>query len=470
VKIIILGAGRVGVSVAENLVSERNDITLIDTDPHTAITIQDKLDLRVVIGNGTHVPVLEEAGARDADMLISAAARDETNLVACQIAAKIFNIPTRIARVRAPEFLDHPEITGPEGFCVDYLICPEQTVTDTIFKLVEFPEALQVLEFAHGRVSLIAVRAYADGPLVEHPIRDLRAQHPNVDLRIVALFREGRAIRPTGNTHIRANDEVFILAASEHIRTALSDLRRMDKPVKRIMLAGGGNIGLRLARAMGSRYEVKIVEPNRARCEYLASQLPRSTLVLHGDATDEDLLTDENVADMDLFMAVTSDDEDNIMSSMLAKRMGAKRVVALINRKDYAELMQGSRIDIAIVPSQTTIGQLLAHVRGGDVQAVHSLRRGAAEAMEVIAHGDAKSSKVVGRRIDQLDLPAGATIGAIVRDKLDDQGLPVQGPGQVIMAHHDTVIQSGDHVIVFTDAKRHIPKIEKLFSVGVGFF
>lgn len=469
-KIIILGAGRVGTSLAENLVSERNDITVVDNDPAVLAALQDKLDLRTVVGNGTHVPVLREAGADDADMLISAAARDETNLVTCMIAAKVFNIPTRIARIRAPEFLENPEITGPNGFCVDHLICPEQTVTDTILKLVEFPEALQVREFAQGRVSLVAVRAYAGGPMLEHPIRDLRQLHPNVDLRVVALFREGRAIQPTGETQIRANDEVFLLAASENIRTALSDLRAKEKPVKRIMIAGGGNIGLRLARALGKGYEVKLVEPNRARCDYLASQVGRSSLVLHGDATDEDLMEEENVSEMDLFIAVTSDDEDNIMSSMLAKRMGARRVIALINRRDYADLMQGSRIDIAIVPSQTTIGELLTHVRGGDFVAVQSLRRGAAEALEAVAHGDSRSSKVVGKRIEQIDLPRGTMIGAIVRDKRGIDGQVIPGQGQVIIAHHDTVIQSEDHVIVFVNNKRTLPKIEKLFQVGLGFF
>jgi trk system potassium uptake protein TrkA len=462
VKIIILGAGRVGESVAESLVSEQNDITVVDTDAAQLATLQDRLDLRTVPGNGTHPAVLEQAGAADADMLIATAARDETNLVACQIAARLFNVPTRIARVRAPDFQDHPEITGDGGFYVDHLICPEQTVCDYVFKLIEFPEALQVLEFAEGRASLIAVRAYAGGPLVEQPIRALRAKHPNVDVRVVAIFRGDHAIRPDGDTRIEAGDEVFLLAASEHIRTALSDLRRMDRPVRRIMLAGGGNIGLRLARALGSDYQVKVVESNARRCEYLATQLPSSTLVLHGDSTDEDLLAGEGVGDMDLFVALTNDDENNIMSCMMAKRMGARRVIALINRRAYAELMQGSRIDVALVPAQTTIGQLLAHVRRGDVVAVHSLRRGAAEALEAIAHGDAKSSKVVGRRIEEIDLPPGATIGAIVRT--------TGGRSEVIMAHHDTQIRAEDHVIVFVTNKRTIPKVEKLFQVGVGFF
>jgi trk system potassium uptake protein TrkA len=463
VRIIILGAGRVGASVAESLVSEQNDITVVDTDITQLRELQDRLDLRTVPGNGTHPSVLERAGAADADMLIATAARDETNLVACQLAARLFNVPTRIARIRAPDFQDHPEITGEGGFHVDHLICPEQTVCDSVLKLIEFPEALQVLEFAGGRASLIVVRAYAGGPLVRHPLRDLRAAHPNVDVRVVAIFRGDSTIAPDGDTLIEPGDEVFLLSASEHIRTALADLRAMDKPVARIMIAGGGNIGLRLARGLGSRYQVKILESNALRCEYLASQLPASTLVLHGDSTDEDLLGEESVGDMDLFIALTNDDENNIMSCMLAKRMGARRVIALINRRAYAELMQGSRIDIAIVPAQTTIGDLLAHVRRGDVVAVHSLRRGAAEALEAIAHGDAKSSRVVGRRIDEIDLPRGATIGAIVR-------AGPEGASEVIMAHHDTVIRPEDHVIVFVTNRRTIPKVEKLFQVSARFF
>jgi trk system potassium uptake protein TrkA len=463
VRIIILGAGRVGASVAESLVSEQNDITIVDTDVTQLRELQDRLDLRTVPGNGTHPSVLERAGAADADMLIATAARDETNLVACQLAARLFNVPTRIARIRAPDFQDHPEITGEGGFHVDHLICPEQTVCDSVLKLIEFPEALQVLEFADGRASLIVVRAYAGGPLVRHPLRDLRAAHPSVDVRVVAIFRGDSTIVPDGDTLIEPGDEVFLLSASEHIRTALADLRAMDKPVARIMIAGGGNIGLRLARALGSRYQVKILESNALRCEYLASQLPTSTLVLHGDSTDEDLLGEESVGDMDLFIALTNDDENNIMSCMLAKRMGARRVIALINRRAYAELMQGSRIDIAIVPAQTTIGELLAHVRRGDVVAVHSLRRGAAEALEAIAHGDAKSSRVVGRRIDEIDLPRGATIGAIVR-------AGPEGSSEVIMAHHDTVVRSEDHVIVFVSNRRMIPRVEKLFQVSARFF
>jgi len=470
VKIIILGAGRVGSSVAESLVSEANDITVIDTDPLRVADLQERYDLRGLVGNASLPTVQREAGALDADLLIAVTSTDETNLVACKIAADLFNVPTRIARVRNVELQEHPELTGESGFRVTHIIWPEQSVTDYLLKLIEFPEALQVLEFADGRACLFAVRAFAGGPLVSHPIADLRKHIPNIDTRIVAIFRNDRSVPCEGETMVQPGDEVFFLAATEHIRTVMSELRRMDRPVKRVMLAGGGNIGLRLARALdtgegidwGERFNVKLIEANKRRCEYLASQLSSNVLVLNGDATDEDLLADEGVNDIDLFAALTNDDENNIMSALLAKRFGARRTIALINRKSYGDLMQGGQIDIAISPSHATLSNLLKHVRRGDVVAAHSLRRGAAEALEVIAHGDAKSSRVIGHKIEEIELPKGATIGAIVRGQGDE--------AKVLIAHHDVVIEPEDHLILFVARKRMIPRIEKLFQVGVGFF
>ena len=469
-KIIILGAGRVGSSVAESLVSEANDITVIDTDAQRVADLQERYDLRGLVGNVTLPSILREAGADDADLLIAVTSTDETNLVACKIAADLFNVPTRIARVRNVELQEHPELTGEQGFRVSHIIWPEQSVTDYLLKLIEFPEALQVLEFADGRASLLAVRAFAGGPLVSHPIADLRKHIPNIDTRIVAIFRNDRSVNCEADTMVQPGDEVFFLAATEHIRTVMGELRRMDKPVKRVMLAGGGNIGLRLARALdtgegidwGDRFNVKIIEANKRRCEYLASQLSSNVLVLNGDGTDEDLLADEGVNDVDLFAALTNDDENNIMSALLAKRFGARRTIALINRKSYGDLMQGGQIDIAISPSHATLSNLLRHVRRGDVVAAHSLRRGAAEALEIIAHGDAKSSRVIGRKIEDIELPKGATIGAVVRGQGEQ--------ARVLIAHHDVVIEPEDHLIVFVARKRMIPRIEKLFQVGVGFF
>lgn len=455
-KIVILGAGQVGSSVAESLVSEQNDITVVDIEPQRLRALQDRLDLRTVVGSAAHPSVLVEAGIEDADLLVAVTQSDETNLVACRIAARMFNVPRRIARIRATDYLANERVLGEEGFDVDLAICPEQVLTDYIVKLVEFPEALQVLDFADRRVSLVAVRAFGGGPLVGHPLREMRKHLPNIDTRIVAIFRGDGSIAPDGDTVIEAGDEVFCLAASGHIREVMRELRRMDRPVKRVMIAGGGNIGLRLASALEKQYSVRVIEHNKRRCELLAARLG-GALVLNGDTTDEELLQDEAIADMDLFVAVTNDDENNIMSSLLAKRMGARRVVALINRRSYVDLLQSGQIDIAISPAQATIGTLLAHVRRGDVVSVHSLRRGAAEALEAVVHGDRESCKVTDRRVEEIDLPPGTSIGAVVRGN------------EVIMAHHDTVIRAEDHVIVFVTDKKILPRVEKLFQVSAGF-
>ena len=471
-KIVILGAGQVGSSVAENLVSEANDITVVDTNQERLKKLQDRFDLRTVTGNAAHPAVLEQAGARDADMLLAVTQSDEINMVACKLSATMFNIPTKIARIRSADYLSHPEIFAPDNFAVDLAICPEQVITDYIAKLLEFPEALQVLEFAGGKVSLVAVRAFHGGPLVGHELQYLRQLMPQTETRVAAIFRHDSPIIPEGKTVVEAGDEVFFIAATENIRGVMRELRRRDKPVKRVMIGGGGNIGRRLAKQIETRYDVKIIEFSKAAAERLAGELNR-TLVLTGDVTDEELLETENIGDMDVYCALTNDDENNIMSSLLARRMGARKVVALINRGSYVNLVQAGQIDIAISPAQATIGTLLAHVRRGDCVAVHSLRRGAAEALELVAHGDARSSRVVGKTVEQIDLPKGATIAAIVRRRprpgTDANRAPVFDE-EVIMAHHDTVIEPDDHVIVFVINKRMVPRVEKLFQVDIGFF
>ncbi|PKO93649.1 MAG: Trk system potassium transporter TrkA [Betaproteobacteria bacterium HGW-Betaproteobacteria-10] len=475
-KVIILGAGQVGASVAEGLVSEENDITVVDFDPARLAQLQDRLDLRTVLGDAATPSVLRDAGAEDADMIIAVTQSDQSNLVACKLAHSVFNVPTRIARLRSRDFLEDPALLSADNFAVDFALCPEQVITDYIRRLVEFPRALQVLDFARGRVSLVAVRAYEGGLLVGQPIKQMR-EHlpPEMDARIAAIFRRDQAIFPSGDTVIETGDEVFLLAAAENIRAVLNQLRRMATPVQRIMIAGGGNIGMRVAKALEKRYEVKIIESRKERAELLAGALDNS-LILLGDATDEDLLEQENIAEMDLFLALTNDDEDNIMSGSLAKRLGCKRVVALVNRRAYAEMIEGGPIDISISPAQVSIGTLLAHVRQGDVAEVHSLRRGAAEALEIVAHGDAKTSKVIGKRIDQIDWPHGVTIAAMVRncDKAvvvgqTDEWTAITRYGEVVIAHHDTVIEAGDHVIVFCTRKKLVKKVEKLFQVGFHF-
>ncbi len=456
-KILILGAGQVGSTVAESLVSEANDITVVDLDGDKLRQLQDRFDLSTLTGNASHPSILEQAGIADADILLAVTQSDEVNMVACKLAASLYNTPTKIARIRATDYLEHPQIFSKDNFCVDFSICPEQILTDYVCKLIEFPEALQVLEFADGHVSLVAVRVYEGGPLVGNPISHMHMHMPQIDTRVAAIFRQDRPIIPEGDTVIMAGDEIFFIAATEHIRTVMKQLRRMDKPAKRVMIVGGGNIGRRLALALENDYQVKLIEYNKKACEKLAGELSK-TLVLHGDGTDENLLLSEHIGDVDVFCALTNDDENNIMAALLAKSGGAHKVISLINRSAYVGLVQGGKIDIALSPAHVTIGSLLAYVRQGDVAAVHSLRRGAAEALELVAHGDRQSSKVVGRLIGEIDLPKGATIGAIVRN------------GVVIMGHHDRLIEPDDHVIVFVINKQMIRKVEKLFQVGLGFF
>ncbi|NUT74183.1 Trk system potassium transporter TrkA [Pseudomonas sp. C1C7] len=457
-KIIILGAGQVGGSLAEHLASEANDITVVDTDGERLRDLGDRLDIRTIQGRGSIPSVLRQAGADDADMLVAVTNSDETNMVACQVAHTLFHTPTKIARVREAAYLTRAdELFDNEAIPVDVLISPEQVVTNYIKRLIQHPGALQVIDFAEGKAQLVAVRAYYGGPLVGQQLRQLREHMPNVETRVAAIFRRDRPILPQGDTVIEADDEVFFIAARANIRAVMSEMRRLDETYKRIVIAGGGQIGERLAEAIESRYQVKIIEMNPARCRHLSDHLD-STVVLQGSASDRDLLLEENIADADIFLALTNDDEANIMSSLLAKRLGAKKVMTIINNPAYVDLIQGGDIDIAISPQLATIGTLLAHVRRGDIVSVHSLRRGAAEAIEAIAHGDAKSSKVIGKAIENIGLPPGTTIGAIIRDE------------EVIIAHDDTVIQTGDHVILFLVDKKHIRDVEKLFHVGLSFF
>jgi len=457
-KIVILGAGQVGSTLAENLASERNDVTVVDTNPMALANLQERLDLRTVHGHASHPSVLRQAGADDADMIIAVTNSDETNMLACKIANTLFNTPTKIARVRAMDYLREEKLFGADALPVDMRISPEQLVTDLIQRLIEYPGALQVVEFADGRVRLVGVKAYYGGPLVSRQLKELPAHLPGVDARVAAIYRRGRPIIPEGDTIIEAEDEVFFVAARDHIPKIIAELRRLDKPVKRVMLAGGGNIGLRLARALeSSKIQVKIVEKIKERAQLLSEQLEHS-IVLTGDAANEALLREENIEDVDVFCAITNDDEANILSAMLAKRLGARKALCLINRVSYVDLVEGGSIDIAISPQSSTVSALLARVRRGDVVRVHSLRRGAAEAIEAIAHGDRHNSKVVGRRLEEIKLPQGTTIGAIGRGD------------EVIIAHHDTLIEAEDHVILFIVDKKRVKDVEKLFQVGLNFF
>lgn len=458
-KIIILGAGQVGGTLAENLVNESNDITVVDISIARLDELRKRLDLKTVQGMASYPHILKQAGIDDADMLVAVTNSDEINMLACQVAYTLFRTPTKIARVRASAYITRQGLFNNDAIPVDVLISPEQLVTNYLKRLIEHPGALQALDFANGLVQLVAVRAYYDGPLVGQELRNFREHMPNVDARVAAIFRQNRAIKPEGDTIIEADDEVFFISAKQNIQPMMGELRRLDQRYKRIIIAGGGNIGERLAEAIESRYQIKLIEKNPERCSQLTESLSRA-IVLNGSASDQELLIEENIENCDLFIALTNDDEANIMSSLLAKRLGARKVITLINNPAYVDLMvQEGNIDIAVSPQQATISSLLAHVRRGDIVNVHSLRRGAAEAIEVVARGDSKTSKVVGRSLDEINLPPGTTIGAIVRNN-----------EEVLIAHDNIVVESDDHIILFLSNKKYIRDLERLFQVGLTFF
>jgi len=453
-KILILGAGQVGSTAAHSLVREEaNEVTIVDHDPEVLRELQDRLDVRTVVGHAAYPEVLERAGAREVDMIIALTNSDEINMTACHVAYTLFRTPRRIARIRAVEYTSRQALFR-GGLAVDFIISPEALVTEHIEELIHFPGALQVLEFADGKVRLVAARAHEGGALIGHPVRELSEHIPNVECRVVAIYRGGQGIIPDGDTVVEEDDEVFFIAARKDIRAVLSEMRKLDDPIRRVVIAGGGNVGVRLAKALEDTNEVKLIERNYDRARAVSEKLDKA-IVLHGDAADEGLLLEENIDSADVFVSVTNSEESNILSAMLAKRLGAHKVMALINKPAYEELVSAGTIDIAIPPQQITLGTLLAHVRRGDVVKVHALRRGAAEAIEAVAHGDGRESRVVGRAIEDIQLPRGATISAVVRG--DD----------VLMAHHDTVIEKDDHVILFMSDRRQIDEVECLFEVGV---
>ncbi len=456
-KIIILGAGQVGRTAAYHLSREEaNDVTVVDTDEDILRDLQDRLDIRTVSGNAASPRILEAAGIAGTDILVALTNSDEVNMLACHIAWTLYRTPKKIARVRSAAFTEREALFGENAVAVDVWISPEQLVTEYVARLIRYPGALQVLDFADGRVRLVGVRALQGGPLVGQALRTLREHIPGADARVAAIYRAGRSIQPEGDTVIEDGDEVFFLAARKDIRLVMSELRKEEAPARRVVIAGGGNIGFRLASELEDKNQVKLIERDSKRARRVSELLNRTTVLL-GDAADEELLLEENIDSVDVFASLTNSEEANILSAMLAKRLGAHKVMALINKPSYAELIESGSIDIAISPQTVTIGSLLAHVRRGDVVRVHSLRRGAAEAIEVVIHGDTDSSKVIGRRVEDIALPQGTTLGAVVRGE------------DVIIAHHDTTIQADDHLILFLTDRRHIEAVEKLFQGSASF-
>ncbi len=450
-RILILGAGVTGASVAEALANEENDIVVVDFRDDLLEALKERFDIATVTGNAAHPSVLEQAGISTMDMVIAVTNRDETNMLACLIINALYSKPKTIARVRAIDYLKHPSLFSPTGIPVDIVISPEQIVMNSIRNLIEFPGVLQVTEFANGLVRLFSVKVVADGDLTGKKIKTLKERLVSGKTRVVAIFRHGKPLCVNGEATIETDDEVFFVAPRKEVRRVLEELGKLEAPIKRIIIAGGGHVGKRLALALEADHQVKIIEKDARRAKKIANDLDK-TIVLLGDCSDEKLLLDESIEHTDLFCAITDNDGVNIISASLAKSLGARKTICLLNHNSYIKLLSGTNIDVAILPNQETLGSILKHVRKGDVAQVSSLCGGTAEAIEAVAHHNGRDDSVVGKRVDSIKFPDGIVIGALIRD------------GEVIAIHHDTVFKEDDHVIMFAMNKKLIHYIEKSFQ------
>ena len=487
-KIIVLGAGQVGQSVARSLAAENNDLVVVDTDVAALKHLEEMAELQTVVGYASHPEVLREAGAEDADMIIAATESDETNIVAIQIAYSLYRTPSKIARLRSSEYVREHDLFKNENIPIDTIISPEQLITEHIERIIEHPGAIQVVDFAGGRVRLVGVRVQEGAPMQGWPLSQLSNLLGNIDTRVVAIYRgakesphdksvdtgfRGRnerrtAIRgkpkdipekpiiPDGKTVILEGDVIFFMGKRRDTSKVMAQFHHDEVRCQRVMIAGGGNIGLLLARNLETHYEVKLVEMDAERSQHLSSKL-KYTQVHNADAADLDMMKKEYIEAMDVYCALTNDDEANILSAMLAKKKGAGKVMSLINRPAYVDLIEDGMIDVAISPQQITIGALLTLTRQGDVVAVHSLRRGDAEALEGVAKGDIETSMLVGRSIGDILLPDSASIGVVVRGD------------KVMIAHHDLVVEEEDHLILLITDRSEIHAVETLFEVSFGF-
>lgn len=486
-KIIVLGAGQVGQSVARSLAAEQNDLVVVDTDVEALKHLEEIEELQTVVGYASYPEVLREAGAEDADMIIAATDSDETNIVAIQIAYSLYRTPIKIARVRSAEYVREKNLFHNENIPIDTIISPEQLITDHVERVIAHPGAIQVVDFADGKVRLVGVRVQEGAPMAGWPLSHLTKLLDNIDTRVVAMYREAKdrlgtsqgdvarnrygkrssdrhenpdahdkPIIPDGKTVVQVDDVIFFMGKRKDTAKVKAQFHHDEVPCRRVMIAGGGNIGLLLARKLEKRYDVKLIEMNADRARFLSSMLTE-TQVHHADAADLDLMRKEYIEAMDVYCALTNDDEANILSAMLARKQGARKVMSLINRPAYVDLIEDEMIDVAISPQQITIGALLTLTRQGDVVAVHSLRKGQAEALEGVAKGDLETSRLVGRAIADIRLPESASIGVVVRGD------------KVMIAHHDLMVEAEDHLIMLITDKRDIHAVEELFQVGFSF-
>ncbi len=459
-KIIILGAGQVGSGLVEYLVNENNEITLVDNKYERLQQIKNRFDIKVVQGCGTYPATLRSADADNADLIVAVTDSDEINMLACQLGYSLFKIPQKIARILNHDYLaDKDLLFADRAIPVDNIIAPENLVMLEIEKLIEYPGVTQIAEFATGKLCMAAAVAYYGGTLVGYPVGGLKKFLGSAVAKIVAVYRQGRLISVTDSTIIEADDEVYFIAAKGHVRLVISALQKLELPYRRIMIIGGDNIGKELALAVSGRYSVKLIETSQKRAKALADEFDKTSVEVYcSDPSDQNFLTEEHVDMMDLVISVTDSDETNVMSALLAKKLGAKKAIVMIQKYAYINLLSNNAIDIYISPGDATISALLTNIRRNGITSVKTLKHGLAEALEIKLAGDREHSSVIGRSIREIRLPAGITLCALARGD------------EVIVPDDRTVLQSGDTAVFFVSEKRNIRDLIKLTAPKATYF
>lgn len=457
-KVIVCGAGQVGFHISKQLAAEQHDVTVVDTSAELVRKISDNLDVRGIVGFASHPDVLEKAGARDADMMIAVTFIDEVNMIACQVGHSLFNIPTKIARVRTQSYLSPiwRDMFSRDHLPIDVIISPELEVARAVLRRLENPGAFDTVPFSNDKVRVVGVRLEEDCPVVHTPLRQLTDLFPDLEITVVGIMRDGKLWVPKSDEQMLVGDDVYFVSEPANIAHALSVFGHEEKEARRVIVIGGGNIGLSLSREIEKNYpsvKVKLIEADKQRAEFCADNLER-IVVLNGDGLDDDVLREANVRDTETLVALTDDDEVNVLASVLAKRAGCKRTIALINNPNYRQLTRSLNIDVSIDPRATTVSRILEHIRRGRIKAVHSLADSLAEVIEAEA---LETSTLVGKPLREIDLPDGIIVGAVVRGE------------EVILPRGSTEVKTGDRVIMFVQAEM-VKKVERMFRVSLEFF
>jgi trk system potassium uptake protein TrkA len=456
-RIIICGAGRVGFGIARRLAGENNDVTVVDQSKDLVRALAERLDVRGVVGNGSYPEILAEAGAREADMLIAVTFSDEVNMIACQVAHSLFNVPTKIARIRASGYLDarFSDLFGAHRLPIDVIISPEREVSEAIMQRMSTPGAFETKSFVDGKVWAVGVRLDDDCPILNSPLRQVASLFPDLKITIVLIKREDRIWRAHAEDQLAAGDDIYFIADRSDVARALEIMGQAERQARRVIIVGGGNIGLYVASGLEKlgNTKIRLIERDRARAETIAAALER-TVVLQGDGLDRALLHEAGVEEAETVVAVTNNDQVNILSSVVAKREGARRSMALINEQDYGPIAEAVGVDRFVDPRATTVSTILQHIRRGRIKGVYSLFDGAAELVDAIA---LETSTLVNKPLMEAELPEGVMIGAVYRD------------GKVSMPHSKTVIKPGDRIVLMA-LKDHVKDVEQMFRVSIDYF